>query len=60
MVERTVVITQHSFEPSQAAHSILVMPDSKGGICVKFPGIDKHKLMEDTKQRSEKKFVPTG
>jgi PAS domain S-box-containing protein len=56
MVERTVLITQHSFEPSQAAHSILVMPDSKGGICVKFPGIDEHKLMEDTNQRSEEKF----
>src|SRR5215472_537809 len=46
MAERIVVTTQHCFA-SQAWHSVVVMPDSRGGICVKFSDISEQKLMEE-------------
>src|SRR5262249_19231618 len=55
MAERIVVTTQHCFA-SQAWHSVVVMPDSRGGICVKFSDVSDHKLMEDPLQKSEEEF----
>ena len=55
MAERIVVTTQHGFT-SQAWHSVVVMPDSSGGICVKFSDVSDHKLMEDPLQKSEEEF----
>ena len=46
MAERIVVTTQHCFA-SQAWHSVVVMPDSRGGICVKFSDVSEHRLMEE-------------
>jgi PAS domain S-box-containing protein len=56
MAERIVVATQQSFEASQAWYSITVMPDSKGGICIKFSNIGQDQLMEHAYQRAEEKF----
>src|SRR5262249_30590931 len=55
MAERIVVTTEHCFA-SQAWHSVVVMPDSRGGICLKFSDISEHKLMEDPRQKSEEEF----
>src|SRR5215472_12345598 len=55
MAERIVVTTQHCFT-SQAWHSVVVMPDSRGGICVKFSDVSEHKLIEDPLQKSEEEF----
>src|SRR5215813_2232522 len=55
MAERIVVTTQHCFA-SQARHSVLVMPDSGGGICLKFSDASEHKPMEDPLQKSEEEF----
>ena len=55
MAERIVVTTQHCFA-SQACHSVVVLPDSRGGICVKFSEISEHKLMEEPLQKSEEEF----
>src|SRR5215471_3959957 len=55
MAERIVVTTQHCFT-SQAWHSVVVMPDSRGGICVKFSDVSEHKLMEEPLQKSEEEF----
>src|SRR5215831_13376101 len=55
MSERIVVTTQHRFT-SQAWHSVVVMPDSRGGICLKLSNVSEHKLMEDPLQKSEEEF----
>ena len=55
MAERIVVTTEHCFA-SQAWHSVVVMPDSRGGICVRFSEISEHKLMVDPVQKSEEEF----
>src|SRR5215472_15064318 len=55
MAERIVVTTQHCFA-CQAWHSVVVMPDSRGGICLKFSEISEHKLMEEPLQKSEEEF----
>jgi PAS domain-containing protein len=55
MAERIVVTTQHGFT-SQAWHSVVVMPDSRGGICLKFSDASEHKLMEAPPQKSEEEF----
>src|SRR5215831_7827219 len=55
MAERIVVTTQHCFTP-QAWHSVVVMPDSRGGICLKFSEINEHKLMEEPLQKSEEEL----
>jgi PAS domain S-box-containing protein len=55
MAERIVVTTQHCFA-SEAWHSVVVMPDSRGGICLKFSDVSDHKLMEASLQKSEEEF----
>src|SRR5215472_9345199 len=55
MAERIVVTTQHCVA-SQAWHSVVVMPDSRGGICLKLSEISEHKLMVDPVQTSEEEF----
>ena len=56
MAERMMVTTQHCFEPSQTCHSITVMPNSQGGLCVKFSELSERQQMEDAQQKSEEKF----
>jgi PAS domain-containing protein len=51
IADRIVVPTQHCFA-SQAWHSVVVMPDSRGGICLKFSDASGHKPMEDPRQQS--------
>lgn len=55
MAERIVVTTQYGFA-SQAWYSVVVMPDSRGGICLKFSDVSEHKRMEDPLQKSEEEF----
>ena len=55
MAERIVVTTQHCFA-SQAWHSVVVMPDSRGGMCLKFSDASEHKPMEDPRQKSEEEL----
>ena len=55
MAERLVVTTQYGFA-SQRWHSVVVMPDSRGGICLRFSEISEPKLMEDPLQKSEEEF----
>src|SRR5215469_7543553 len=55
MAERIVVTTQHCFA-SQVWHSVVVMPDSGGGLCLKFSDASEHKPMEDPPQKSEEEF----
>jgi PAS domain S-box-containing protein len=55
MAERIVVTTQHGFT-SQKWHSVVVMRDSRGGICLKFSDVINHKLMEDSLQKPEEEF----
>src|SRR5215469_7261670 len=55
MAERILVTTQHAFT-SQEWHSAVVIPDSRGGICVKLSDVSDHKLMEDPLQKPDEEF----
>src|SRR5215472_2061400 len=55
MAEHIVVTTQHGLT-SQERHSVEVMPDSRGGICVKFSDVGGHRLMEEPVQNPEEEF----
>src|SRR5215472_9695244 len=56
MVEGTAVILEHQFEHSHVWCAITAMPDSGGGVVVRYSDVTGQKLMENALRISQEKF----